>query len=93
MSNLPTNIPFIEQVKIQAQVLVPLLKTLQTELGEQRANQLVRKALGDSMRKAAEQIAAQGSGTARCDETMLDQCSEPMGAYLRRWRDPAMSRG
>ena len=65
MSNLPTNPPFIEQVKIQAQVLVPLVKTLQTELGEERANQLVRKALGDSRRKAAEQMAAQGSGTAR----------------------------
>jgi hypothetical protein len=39
-------IPVIEQAKIQAQVLVPLIKSLQTELGEQRANALVRKALG-----------------------------------------------
>jgi hypothetical protein len=40
----------IEQAKIQAQVLVPLVKALQAELGEARANALVRKALGDLYR-------------------------------------------
>ncbi len=30
----------IEQAKIQAQVLVPLVKALQAELGEERANAL-----------------------------------------------------
>jgi hypothetical protein len=40
------DIPLIEQIKIQAQVLVPLVKALQAELGEERANALVRKALG-----------------------------------------------
>ncbi len=43
-------IPTIEQVKIQAKVLVPLVKALQAELGEQRANAIVRKALGDLYR-------------------------------------------
>lgn len=41
------DIPLIEQIKIQAQVLVPLAKTLQTELGEEQANGLIRKALGE----------------------------------------------
>ena len=40
-------IPVIERAKIQAQVLVPLVKALQAELGEERANLLVRRALGD----------------------------------------------
>ena len=40
----------IEQAKIQAQVLVPLVKALQAELGERRANDLVRRALGDLYR-------------------------------------------
>ena len=44
------NIPLIEQVKVQAQVLVPLIKTLRAELGEERANTLVRKALGNHFR-------------------------------------------
>jgi hypothetical protein len=48
------DIPLIEQVKIQAQVLVPLVKTLQAELGEERANAIVRKALGDLYRKFGE---------------------------------------
>ena len=48
------DIPLIEQIKIQAQVLVPLVKTLQAELGEERANALVRKALGAQYRKFGE---------------------------------------
>jgi L-2-amino-thiazoline-4-carboxylic acid hydrolase len=49
------DIPVIEQVKIQARVLVPLVKALQVELGEERANALVRKALGDVYRRLGEQ--------------------------------------
>jgi hypothetical protein len=45
------DIPLIEQVKAQAQVLVPLVKALQAELGEERANAIVRKALGDLYRE------------------------------------------
>jgi len=48
-------IPVIEQVKIQARVLVPLVKALQEELGEARANAIVRNALGDVYRKLGEQ--------------------------------------
>ena len=48
-------VPVIEQAKIQAQVLVPLIKALQAELGEERANALVRKALGDVYRRLGEQ--------------------------------------
>jgi hypothetical protein len=48
------DIPLIEQVKIQAQVLVPLVRVLQAELGEERANAIVRKALGDLYRKYGE---------------------------------------
>ena len=44
-----------EQVKIQAQVLVPLVKAMQAELGEERANALVCKALGDVYRRLGEQ--------------------------------------
>ena len=49
------DVPVIEQAKIQAQVLVPLVKALQAELGEERANALVRKALGDVYRRLGEQ--------------------------------------
>ena len=49
------SIPVIEEAKIQAQVLVPLVKALQAELGEDRANTLVRKALGEVYRRLGEQ--------------------------------------
>src|SRR5262252_5699111 len=49
------SVSVIEQTKIQAQVLVPLVKALQAELGEERANALVRKALGDIYRRLGEQ--------------------------------------
>ena len=49
------DIPVIEQAKIQAQVLVPLIKALQAELGEERANALVRDALGEVYRRLGEQ--------------------------------------
>jgi L-2-amino-thiazoline-4-carboxylic acid hydrolase-like protein len=45
------NIPPIEKIKIQAQVLLPLIKALQTELGAHRANTIVQKALGDLHRR------------------------------------------
>ena len=49
------DVPVIQQAKIQAQVLVPLVKALQAELGEERASTLVRKALGDVYRRLGEQ--------------------------------------
>ena len=45
------DVPLIEQTKVQARVLVPLVKALGTELGEERANLIVRRALGDLYRK------------------------------------------
>ena len=47
-------IPVLEQAKIQARVLVPLIKALRVELGEERASAIVRKALGEMYRKLGE---------------------------------------
>lgn len=44
----------IEQARIQARVLVPLVKALQAELGEERANAIVRQALGGMYRALGE---------------------------------------
>jgi len=54
---LNVSVPVIQQAKIQAQVLVPLVKALQAELGEARANALVRNALGDIYRRFGEEFA------------------------------------
>lgn len=50
------SISVIQQTKIQAQVLVPLVKALQAELGEERANDIVRKALGEIYRRYGEEF-------------------------------------
>lgn len=50
------DVPVIQQARIQAQALVPLVKALQAELGEERANALVRSALGDIYRRYGEEF-------------------------------------
>ena len=48
------DVSVLQQAKIQAEVLVPLVKAIQAELGEARANALVREALGDTYRRYGE---------------------------------------
>lgn len=48
------SVSVIEQARIQAQVLMPLVKALQAELGEARANAIVRGALRDLYRDYGE---------------------------------------
>jgi hypothetical protein len=50
------SVPIIQQAKIQAEVLIPLIKALQAELGEERANALVRRALGSTFRRYGEKF-------------------------------------
>ncbi len=56
MADIPLNLdtPQIEQVKIQARIAVPLVKAFQAELGEPRANEIVRKALDAVARQMGE---------------------------------------
>jgi predicted ArsR family transcriptional regulator len=48
------SVSVLEQAKIQARVLVPLIKALQAQLGEERANSIVRQALGSMYRSLGE---------------------------------------
>jgi L-2-amino-thiazoline-4-carboxylic acid hydrolase len=50
------DVSIIQQVKIQARVLVPLVKALQIELGEERANALVRRTIGAIYRRYGEEF-------------------------------------
>jgi hypothetical protein len=45
------DVPLIEQIKIHAQVLVPLVKALRAKLGDEQANGLLREALGGLYRE------------------------------------------
>jgi hypothetical protein len=65
MADIPinTNVPMIEQAKIQARVLVPVVKAFQAELGKERANQIVRDALDSVQRQTAQVINSLFEGT------------------------------
>ena len=59
------NISILDQVKMQAQVLVPVLKALRAELGAERANRLVTNALREWSRDVYLRIGASMPGGPR----------------------------
>jgi hypothetical protein len=72
------DIPLIEQVKIQARVLIPVIVALRAELGKEAADAIVRKALGDFYRKAGERWwrRQQGSDLGQKMTATFDQFAE-----------------
>jgi len=57
------SISLLDQVKMQAQVLVPVLKALRAELGDERANRLVITALREWARDVYQRIGAMTPGS------------------------------
>jgi len=53
------DVPLVDRVKIQAEVLVPLIKTLENALGKELAHGLVRDALADHYRGMATELASE----------------------------------
>src|SRR5437764_6550601 len=72
------SIPVIEQAKIQARVLIPLIKAMQVELGEARANALVRKALGETYRRYGEEF-----WRAKRDENLGNNMASAFAQFAR----------
>ena len=60
--NLP-ELPLLDRLKVQAEVLVPLVKHLEVELGVDRAHQIVRTALSAEWRAHARRLAAEHGGS------------------------------
>jgi hypothetical protein len=56
------NIPFMDEIKTQAQVLLPVLKAARAELGEERANRLILGALRTWVQEAVKQLGARLPG-------------------------------
>ena len=70
-------ISLLDQVKIQALVLVPLLKALRAELGEDRANNLVTTALRDWSRDMFLRIGALMPGSPKEKWEALNAAAMP----------------
>jgi hypothetical protein len=58
-----TNVSLFETVKLQAQVFLPVLKALRTEIGEERADQIAWMSLRKWSHKLFEEIGAQLPGS------------------------------
>ena len=58
-------ISLLDEVKLQAKVLVPVLRALRAELGKERADRVVGAALADWSRDLYHRIGEDKSGTAR----------------------------
>lgn len=58
-------IPLLDEVKLQAQVLIPILRTLRTEMGKDKADELVAKSLSDWVRSVYLRIGEKQSGAPR----------------------------
>ena len=57
------DLPLIDRVKIQAEVLVPLLRAMERTMGREAAHALTRKALGAEWREHARRLAAENGGS------------------------------
>ncbi len=60
---MDTPTPYMQWVKSQTDMLVPLLRHLRTELGEENANALVYPALRDYMKKWVSEFSSKESGS------------------------------
>jgi len=60
-----TNFSLLDMVKIQAQVLVPVLRAFRAELGEVRANQIASTALREWFQKLFHDVGARIPGSPR----------------------------
>ena len=62
---LDSRISYLERVKVQSEVLVPILKHLRVELGEARANELIYEALRDWSREVFKEVGSKKRGSAK----------------------------
>jgi predicted ArsR family transcriptional regulator len=62
MNDGPVSLTLLERVRTQAEVLVPLIKRLETELGEERAHSLAREVLSSYFRSTADQYVRESEG-------------------------------
>lgn len=78
-------IPLFDEVKLQAQALVPVLRALRTELGREKADAIVRPPLRDRVRTVYRSIGEQKAGDARQKwEGVWDELRPRIGEAVTR---------
>lgn len=72
------NISLLDELRLQARVLIPIIRALREELGEQRANRIVSGALLDSSRSEVQSRGSDIKGSPR------EKWASVTSAYMRR---------
>ena len=67
------NVSFLDEFKIEAAVLIPVLKALRAELGEERANNLVLDALREWSRERYHRLGVRLSRRSQGQVASLDE--------------------
>ena len=77
---LESKVSYLERVKIQSEVLVPILKHLRNQLGDERANELIYGALRSWSRDVFTEAGSRKSGSAKDKwQQMTDELGELIG--------------
>jgi hypothetical protein len=78
-------IPLFDEIKLQVQVLMPVLRALRTELGKDKADELVRQPLRDWVRSVYHKIGDRKHGDARQKwERVWDELRPRIGEAVNR---------
>ena len=77
------NIALLEEVKLQAQVLIPVLKAFRAELGGERANQILSAALQDWARNIFRKISTQLPGSPKEKWAALNTAADCPGSAMQ----------
>ena len=77
---LESKVSYLERVKIQSEVLVPILKHLRNQLGDERANELIYGSLRSWSREVFAEVGSKKSGNAKDKwQQMTDELGELIG--------------
>jgi hypothetical protein len=81
------HLTLLQRVKAQAEVLVPLIKRMERELGRDQAHQLVRETLSDHYRSVARQYVRESNGDRMAAFMQFGQVSAEGGAIDMQPKD------
>src|SRR6516225_1795464 len=80
----------LDKTRIQAQVLVPVLRALRLELGKEKADMLVKQALRDWSKQLFAAVGSGVDGSPRRKWAAMHTAMPKLPSRMLRWRCSAM---
>ena len=82
----------LDKTRIQAQVLVPVLRALRSEFGKEKADVLVKQALRDWSKQPFAAVGSGVDGSPRRKWAAMHTAMPKLPSRMLRWRCSAMTR-